>query len=519
MPRTAWARWGALVTAVLVLSGMGPMTPAPTAHAADTCSHLTWPVYRSSHPTLRTDLVTPWRAEHAKSQSTYGFVQDRGIMGHASIRDVAGLVRVVRLYNRTSADFLYAVTAQDIAAAEAAGFARTGTQPFYASASALSCTVPVHRVRKGADHKVAVGDQERAALVADGWSDQGAIFHVARVTTPTPTPTPTTAAPAPPAPAPAPQPTTGTFSIAVIPDTQGEMGPNDTRFENRTQWLAANKAALNLSYALHTGDVTNWGWIAPDQIAIARRATAHLENAGIPHVYAIGNHDTAVVGHNGVAGSRGYGGSAYVNNPECVERFSAAECKSWLLVRRTAEFNQAFPVSRAKNVGGTFEAGKIDNVWTTFEADGVRWLVLTIEPWPRPAAVAWANEVVKNHPRHNVIVQTHSFMTGGGGIDASRGGYGSTSGQYLFDNLIKLYPNIVMTFSGHQGEASARSDTGVHGNTILSFLGNFGSNRSNPVRIVTIDADTGRVTTRIEVPQRGEVWSQYSTSGTITITR
>ena len=64
---------------------------------------------------------------------------------------------------------------------------------------------------------------------------------------------------------------------------------------------------------IHTGDITNWGWVAPEQFTMATRATALLADAGIPYAFASGNHDVAVVGHNGVAGSRGYGGSAYVD--------------------------------------------------------------------------------------------------------------------------------------------------------------------------------------------------------------
>ena len=43
-----------------------------------------------------------------------------------------------------------------------------------------------------------------------------------------------------------------------------------------------------------------------------------------------------------MAGSTGYGGSAYMYNPECKTRFAASECRSDLLVRHTEEFNGTF---------------------------------------------------------------------------------------------------------------------------------------------------------------------------------
>lgn len=317
-----------------------------------------------------------------------------------------------------------------------------------------------------------------------------------------------------------PEPAGAVFSIAVLPDTQQETtSASNTKFANRTTWLADNRAALNLKYVLHTGDVVNWGWLVPSQFTVAKSAIKRLSDAGIPYALTIGNHDTAAVGWNGKAGSSGYGGSAYAYNPECKVRLTSAECRSRLLVRKTAAFNQAFPVASLKSVGGTFEAGKVDNLWTTFEAGGTKWLVLTLELWPRTGVVDWAKKVVASHPDFNVVVQTHSYLTSSGSIDQTNGGYGANSGQYLFDNLISRYANIKMVFSGHTGSASRRVDTGVQGNRIVSYLQAFHSNKTNPVRIVTINSASGLVTTRIVAPFTHETWTTYSTSDTISLIR
>jgi hypothetical protein len=334
------------------------------------------------------------------------------------------------------------------------------------------------------------------------------------------TPGEVTPAPSPTSSSTAPVPDTQQFSIAVLPDTQKEtMYASNTRFANRTKWLVDHRAKLNLKYVLHTGDVVNWGWLVPSQFTIAKAAVKKLADAGIPYSLTIGNHDTAAVGWNGKAGSTGYGGSAYAYNPECKVRLSTAECRSRLLVRKTAEFNQAFPVSTIKSVGGAFEAGKVDNIWTMFEAGGTKWLVLTLELWPRAAVVTWAQKVVAGHPGYNVVVQTHSYLTDSGGINQTNGGYGATSGQYLFDNLIRRYPNIKLVFSGHTGMAARRVDKGLNGNKIVSYLQTFHSGTTNPVRIVTINPASGLVTTRIIAPYTNETWSSYSTSDTISLVR
>ena len=66
--------------------------------------------------------------------------------------------------------------------------------------------------------------------------------------------------------------------------------------------------------------------------------------------------------------------------------------------------------------GGAFEAGKVDNIYSLYEAGGVKWMVLVLELWPRKAAVDWAKSVVASHPDHNVIMVTHDYLDGAGGL-------------------------------------------------------------------------------------------------------
>ena len=87
-----------------------------------------------------------------------------------------------------------------------------------------------------------------------------------------------------------------------------------------------------------------------------------------------------------------------------------------------------------------------------------------------PASLSWAQRVVAAHPKHNVIVVTHSYLTATGKISNQRE-YGDTAPTMLARKLIKKYPNIRMVFSGHTGQAAHRVDKGVHGNRIDSFAG------------------------------------------------
>lgn len=297
--------------------------------------------------------------------------------------------------------------------------------------------------------------------------------------------------------------------MAIYPDTQNESGEGTAgRIYKRSQWVVANKAAKDYRFVTHSGDLVNWGWLVPAQYASASAGMKPLEDANLPYFIAIGNHDTRAVGWDGIAGSRGYGGSAYVGNPECVERLGAAQCNTSLLVRGTQEFNATFTAARYGAVKGAFEANKVDNSYSTFEAAGKKFMVLNLELWPRTEAVNWAKGVVAAHPDHNVIIVTHSYLNGNGTIYSSNGGYSTNSPQYLYDNLVKLYPNVKMVFSGHVGGFASRTDVGTNGNKIASFLETMHANPPQiPLRDLEVDVVNGTIKTRMIDVSTGSVYS------------
>lgn len=350
---------------------------------------------------------------------------------------------------------------------------------FYAAQEEASCLGAVYRFGRGSVHRMATAG-ETGALVADGWTREGVAFYAK-----------TDQVPAEPRPDPGPKgPADRKFTIAVIPDTQNESNSaTDTRFSNRASWLIQNKSALDLRYALQVGDLVNWGSVAPAQFTNISNSLRPLE-ASMPWVATIGNHDTAAA----CAGGSACPGD---NTKETL--------------RDTGAYNSTFPVSRFPNVRGTFEPGKIDNSYRTFQAGGVDWMVLSLELWPRPAAVSWARSVVSAHPDHNVIVLTHAYLDADGSIGGSNGGYGATSPRYLYDNLVKVYPNITMVLSGHIGDAAARTDTGVNGNKILSLLQTYHS-ATNPVCLVEIDTGAGSVTSSVYAPQTKTAFASANTS-------
>ncbi|MFC4822497.1 metallophosphoesterase [Dokdonella ginsengisoli] len=435
------------------------------AAAAPDCAALDDPIYHRVNPSSQANLLTPWQSEADSAAANHGFTDDRGTPVLASRTPASGLVAAHRLYNGSSNDFVWITNPAEIAGAVANyGYADKGTD-FYVSPEPASCTQPVHRFLKGNKHRHAFSDAERSALLAQGWTAEGVSFHAK----------------------PAAAPVDTTFSIAVLPDTQNEVFPGApaARHVGRAQWLADNRQLLDLRFVLHTGDVTNWGERDEPQYQVAVSGVVPLENAGIAFAYTPGNHDTRAVC---AGGSACPGESAIVN------------------VRLLPLFNQYFGDRFA--VTERMEPGKLDNYYTLFEAGGVGWMVLSLELWPRTAVVDWAKSAVAAHPAHNVIVVTHMYLDGDGSISTSNGGYGANSPRYLYDNLVGQYPNVRFVFSGHTGQAASRTDTGVHGNRIASFLQSFHS-PTNPVRIVEIDTAADTAASWIYAPQTATEYPEY----------
>ena len=184
-----------------------------------------------------------------------------------------------------------------------------------------------------------------------------------------------------------------------------------------------------------------------------------------------------------------------------------------ILQRDTTTFNAFFNAKRYTQVAGAYEKGKVDNIYTSYTAGDRKWMMLVLEMWPRKAVVDWAKQVVASHPDYNVVIATHYYINGDGTLSTGSG-YGDTSPQYLYDNLVKQYANVKFVVSGHTGQAALRVDTGVKGNKIISYNQTFHSNTTNPVRLIEVDTSKGSVTSKVYAPATNQTFSAYTTSHT-----
>ena len=479
MTRVSGLRKIAAVLAGMLVAGLTSVATAGPASAAPStaCDGFDQPVLMKINPTVTSSLLTRSLRE-AAGASRFGFSIDQGIQFYAAATSRDGAVPVQRLYHPKTGDFVALAQDADIAAATAEGYLDQGVR-FWASPIDSDCADPVYLLRKDGHFREVATDAGRAALLSDGWEDRGTAFYASPVEPATPT-EPDPVSPTDPDPAPPTQPAGSSFTIAVIPDTQQEvLSGTDTRFAERTRWLVDNRAALSLAYVTQTGDMVNWDTPDHEQYARGSAAMKILDDAGIPWSGSIGNHDTAAT---------------------CPGGSACPGTRPRVTVRNTTTFNQYFPVSRFPSMQGEFEAGKVDNSWSTFEAGGTKWMVLNLELWPRPEVVAWASSVVRGRPDTNVMVVTHSYLNPDGSIYGAAD-YGQTTPQALFDQLVRPNSNIKIVVSGHVGDTVDREDVRPDGTKVVSYLGAFHSNTTNPVQLLKVDTANSSITRTWAAPR------------------
>ena len=256
--------------------------------------------------------------------------------------------------------------------------------------------------------------------------------------------------------------TPGSWTLAVLPDTQIYAQSYPHHFTSQTQFLADRAESLNIKMVLHEGDITNNNNVAQWNNA---KASMSILDGVVPYIMAPGNHD---YGPNGNASNR----ETYFHNAEY--------------------FGPTSTYAQQPTMKGYFESGKTDNAWSTFSAGGREWIVLALEFGPRDEVVDWANDVIAAHPDKLAMLVTHAYMYYDETIYdwANKGtsqswnphAYGVANlpggvndGQELWDKLVSKHENFRMVFNGHvlNDGTGYRATLGDHGNVVHQMLANY----------------------------------------------
>ena len=247
----------------------------------------------------------------------------------------------------------------------------------------------------------------------------------------------------------------GDFTIVVIPDTQHYVDADDARAEiysGQTQWIADNAAALNVAFVSHLGDITQSYDADPVEWQRADAAMDILDNAGIPNNLAPGNHDL------------GLGGT------------TSTLYDLWFPPER-------YDLPQNPWYGGWLgeESGQINRLnkdnYELFSAAGIDFLIIHLEIDMPTYAVAWASEIISRHPRRQVIISTHAFLTAGGSRPTSTvtGRADGLSSAQVWDQLISPNCTIFLVVNGHYSGEGRRASTNSCGEPVHQIVSDYQS--------------------------------------------
>jgi hypothetical protein len=243
-----------------------------------------------------------------------------------------------------------------------------------------------------------------------------------------------------------PLPEQGSFTIAVLPDTQHYSEKFPRQFMAQTEWIVAQQQKRNIVSVLHLGDITNRN--TPAEWDNAHAAMKLLDDR-VPYFLCPGNHD-------------------YSDGGSCQDR--------------TTRLASRFPVSRFKSkptFGGTYdrEPEKLENNFGLFTAGGRDFVVIALEFGPRRDVVRWANEIADKYSKREAILITHAFIY----HDETRYDWKKhgtrqswnphvyqlakvtdgdvMDGEELWKELVSRHENFILTLNGHVlGDGLGRVD-------------------------------------------------------------
>lgn len=266
------------------------------------------------------------------------------------------------------------------------------------------------------------------------------------------------------------------FTVVVVPDTQFLTERAGDVFERQMRWVVANRAARNIVFVTHVGDIVDDGEFQ-EQWDNANAALSLLEDPlttglphGIPYGLAIGNHDQYPADSTRLPDDEG----------------GTTELYEAMFGRHRFEGRSYY--------GGHFDFGdaeryadNMDNHYELFGASGMDFLVLHMEYEERDTAtrrsvLAWGDGVLKAYPERRAIVTVHYLIDPG----PPDGCEWSTHGAAVYEQF-KDDANVFLMLSGHVDLAGRRTDTsGDHAiHTVLQDYQSHGSERDGWLRVYT----------------------------------
>lgn len=276
-------------------------------------------------------------------------------------------------------------------------------------------------------------------------------------------------------------PPPGSFTIVVIPDTQGYRGrgakatPDSTDpvtnpvFRNHTRWIRENLGAQNIVFVSHVGDIVDVN--QEDQWQVARDCLDAIHGL-VPYSLTVGNHDMTAQGDASLF----------------QRHFSRARFSSFPWYAGSYTHGRPDQRVSADNV----------NSHQLFSAGGADFVHLSLECNAPDDVLAWAGEVLTRHRDRHALITTHMDLGPLEKPAANEGYFADPKGRMrwtkihgsrgnspaqLWDKLYSRHDNLRLIFSGDQSRTvSWRLTTpGRKGRLVHALMSDYTS--SGPLRL------------------------------------
>lgn len=287
----------------------------------------------------------------------------------------------------------------------------------------------------------------------------------------------------------------GTFTFAVIPDTQRYLGPGSGRedeseepsnpaFDSRTTWLADNLEAQRVVFVTHTGDIVDR--LNDFQWQIARENMDRVHGK-VPYGIVVGNHDM----------ERESGDSSMFQKYFGAERY---EGEPWYAGTYAGLPDLAPAVS-----------GNNANSYQLFSAEGLDFVIVHVECNAPDDVLAWVDDVLETHRDRMAIIATHMYLGGipRKGIDVPQGrmewkkvhGERGNTPQQLWDKCFRNHPNVFLIVCGDQSISITHHQTslGKNLNPVHEVLTDYPRDRD--------ESDWVRLFRFVPVEHKIQVWT------------
>lgn len=268
----------------------------------------------------------------------------------------------------------------------------------------------------------------------------------------------------------------GTFTIAVIPDTQHYQGKGTNRekqaglpttnsvFEAITDCILKEQDRQRIVFVSHVGDIVDINY--DEQWAVAQSCMQKLDGK-IPYGISVGNHD---------------------------------------MVTKTGDsslFQKYFPKSQFEKFdwyGGCYSSpsgkpaisGNNANSYQLFSAGGLDFIILHLECNAPDEVLAWVDQVLEQHADRRAIITTHMGLgplkhpkKATDYFDAPKGrmtwkkchGDNGNTPQQMWEKCFRKHQNLFLVCCGDQSRTQALRQTvkGEHGNDVHELLSDYGA--------------------------------------------